>query len=299
MKDGELEPSDSVSCPQCGNISRWFVSSSDVNRKLSQEMFNYFLCPACQLIFLSAVPSDLFRYYQGGYQKIPQSLGELRTIAEKERYRLDPILKYKTTGSLLEIGPWMGIFSCNAKDAGFDVTTIEMDEGCVRFLRDTVGVKARQSSDPAASLDGMSEQFDVIVMWHCLEHMPRPWEVLRSASERLAKGGILLIAVPDIESYDFRILRERWLHLDAPRHLSFYTSSSLEQACVQNGLSKLEITTSDRLSSVLSWNAWADVASRKLPIRLARRLLAHYLYSVAKRKSKGHGSGLTGVFLKE
>jgi len=250
------------------------------------------------LIFLSPIPSDLFKYYRGGYQKIPKSLSELRVIANKERYRLDPILKYGKTGKLLEVGPWMGIFSCNAKDAGFDVTTIEMDDECVKFLRETVGVKAIQSQDPAAALDGLTERFDVIAMWHCLEHMPRPWEVLRSAAARLLKGGILLVAIPDIESYDFETLREHWLHLDAPRHLSFYTASTLERACSQNGLSKIEITTSDRLSSILSWNAWSDVASRRLPIRLARRLLAHYLYSVAKRKSNGHGSGLTGVFLK-
>ncbi|HXS75886.1 MAG TPA: class I SAM-dependent methyltransferase [Terracidiphilus sp.] len=207
-------------------------------------------------------------------------------------------MKYKNSGELLEIGPWMGIFSCNAKDAGFDVTAIEMDARCVNFLRDTVGVKAIQSDDPSAAMDEMNEEFDVIVMWHCLEHMPRPWEVLRSASHRLKSNGILLVAVPDIESYDFQTLRERWLHLDAPRHLSFYTANVLEKVCSECELSKLEITTHDRLSAILSRNAWADVANRMLPIRLVRRLLALYLYSVAQRKSKGHGSGLTGVFLK-
>lgn len=298
MEDGALKTSDTASCPHCGNPSRWFISSSDVNRRLSADRFNYFRCAACRLTFLSPVPSDLFNYYQGGYQKIPKNLSELRVIASKERYRLDSILKYKAGGKLLEIGPWMGIFSCNAKDAGFDVTTIEMDEGCVKFLGETLGVQAIQSQDPAASMDEMTQTFDVIAMWHCLEHMPRPWEILRSAAQRLAKGGILLVAIPDIESYDFQTLRERWLHLDAPRHLCFYTVSSLETACIQNGLSKLEITTCDRLSKILSWNAWADVASRRLPIRGARRLLAHYLYSIAHRKSAGHGSGLTGVFQK-
>jgi 2-polyprenyl-3-methyl-5-hydroxy-6-metoxy-1,4-benzoquinol methylase len=298
MKDRELTSPYFVSCPKCGETSRQFISSSDVNRTLSDEVFNYYRCSTCELIFLSPVPSDLFRFYEGGYQKIPRTLSQLRGIAKKERYRLDAILKYKNSGELLEIGPWMGIFSCNAKDAGFDVTAIEMDARCVNFLRDTVGVKAIQSDDPSAAMDEMNEEFDVIVMWHCLEHMPRPWEVLRSASHRLKSNGILLVAVPDIESYDFQTLRERWLHLDAPRHLSFYTANVLEKVCSECELSKLEITTHDRLSAILSRNAWADVANRMLPIRLVRRLLALYLYSVAQRKSKGHGSGLTGVFLK-
>ena len=67
---------------------------------------------------MSPIPTtdEMRPFYAGGYQKIPETLEELRSIAKKDAYRMKPILKYKSGGKLLEIGPWMGIFSCNAKD---------------------------------------------------------------------------------------------------------------------------------------------------------------------------------------
>ena len=142
-------------------------------------------------------------YYEGGYEKVPNGLDELREIAAKEKYRMEPILKYKTGGKLLEIGPWRGVFSYNAKDAGFDVAALEIDQSCVEFLNRVVGVRATHSSNPAETLAKMHEQFDVIVLWHSLEHLPTPWLVVRNAAKRLAPGGILLIAIPNIESHEF------------------------------------------------------------------------------------------------
>lgn len=285
-------------CPQCGELAKWFISSSDVNRRISAEIFHYYQCASCQLIYLSPIPEDLSLYYRGGYQKIPSTLAELRAVARKEAYRLKPLLKYKRQGRLLEIGPWMGTFSSNAKDAGFQVSAIEMDAKCVEFMQKTVGVDAIQSDDPAAAMDSLSTQFDVIVMWHCLEHMARPWDVIRSVSARLAPGGVFLVAVPDIESHDFRTLREKWLHLDSPRHLCFYTAKGLERICAQYKLEKMEVTTSDELSAVLSKNAWGNLASQIFPVRLARRLLGRIMYFLARSRSGGHGSGLTGVFIR-
>jgi 2-polyprenyl-3-methyl-5-hydroxy-6-metoxy-1,4-benzoquinol methylase len=247
-------------------------------------------------MFLDPQPVDMAAFYKGGYQPIPKDLTHLRAMSKREIYRMKPILNYKKGGRLLEIGPWIGIFSCNAKDAGFDVTAIEMNAQCVDFLNNVVGVKAIQSSDPAAAMDAMNKKFDVIALWHCLEHLPKPWFVVERAVQRLAPGGILLIAVPNIESYDFSVLKAEWLHLDAPRHLFFYTSRSLERLCRANGLETLELTTSDRLSKGLSRQVWCQRAVSRVPIKYVRRIFGEALYQIAKWKSNGNGSGLTAIF---
>jgi SAM-dependent methyltransferase len=208
-------------------------------------------------------------------------------------------LKYKKAGRLLEIGPWMGLFSCNAKDAGFDVTAIDIDENCVNFLNNVVGIRAFQSSNPAAYLAQMKEKFDVIAMWHCLEHLPNPWTVIQRAAERLAPGGILLVAIPNIESYEFSALGAAWKHLDAPRHLYFYPVESLVALCRVNGLKEVELTTTDELSNALSGDAWYSWASAKIPIKYVRGALGRiaYFYGLNRvRKRPTSGSGLTAVF---
>ncbi len=185
-------------CPYCFCNSLPFVSSTDKNRHTTASVFGYYQCHDCGLVFMDGIPSDLAHFYEGGYQPMPASLSELRKLAACERYRMNSILKYKKGGKLLEIGPWVGIFSCNAKDAGFQVTAIEMDQNCVDFLTNTVKIEAFQSSDPAGSLSKLDEKFDVIALWHSLEHLREPWLVIQQAAKRLAPHGILLVAIPNM-----------------------------------------------------------------------------------------------------
>jgi 2-polyprenyl-3-methyl-5-hydroxy-6-metoxy-1,4-benzoquinol methylase len=286
-------------CPYCGGVSSFFVSSTDRNRHTTSQTFRYDQCDNCRLVFMNPIPTDLRPFYEGGYQKIPGSLTELREIAKQEKYRLKPILKYKSRGKLLEVGPWIGIFSCNAKDAGFNVTAIEIDQDCVDFLNSTVGIRALQSSDPAEMLDRMDEKFDVIVLWHCLEHLPSPWLVIQKAAERLAPDGILLLAIPNIESYDFSILRGNWKHLDTPRHLFFYPAKSLVTLCQAKNLAELEVDTGDELSVALSRDAWHTFALSKIPVKYVRGAFGQLLYFFAQRKTKKQrnlGSGIPAVF---
>jgi len=239
-------------------------------------------------------------FYAGGYQSIPADLPSLRSVAKKEAYKLDSILKYKKTGRLLEVGPWIGMFSSNAKDAGFDVTAIEMNENCVDFLQRVVGIRAIQSSEPAVTLSAMAEKFDVIALWHSLEHLPDPWRLLQKAAESLLPGGVLLIAIPNIQSYDFSVLGAEWFPLDAPRHIYFFPIPWLEKFCASNGLSTLDITTSDHLARMVSQEAWLRKSASLIPIRYVRRLVGLALYELSKLRYKDQysGGGLTAMFRK-
>ncbi len=247
---------------------------------------------------MDPIPSDLTPFYKGGYQKIPKSLLELRRIAARERYRMEAILRYKSGGKLLEIGPWMGIFACNARDAGFDVTAIELDHDCVDFLNGTVGIRALQSSDPTACLEKLDETFDAIVLWHTLEHLRTPWLVIQQAARHLVVGGILVVAVPNIESYQYAALKGAWRHLDTPRHLFFYPLGSLKQLCSRHNLALLEETTADKLSCMLSRDGWQHLANSKIPIRYARRIFGAFLHAAARGREKKAraGAGLTAIF---
>ena len=282
-------------CPQCKGEATPFVSSTDLNRHTTNQIFNYFQCQRCRLVFMHPIPENMQPFYRGGFQKIPGNLAELRAIAATETYRMQPILKYKSGGKLLEIGPWMGIFSCNAKDAGFEVTAIEIDQQCVDFLNDVVGVKALQSSNPAETLSRMDETFDVIALWHCLEHLPTPWLVIEKAAARLKPGGVLLIAIPNIESAEFSILKGSWQHLDAPRHIYFYPTQSLVNICSANGLTPLELTTKDKLSSSLSRGAWHAWTASKIRIRYVRGAIGLLLHKLVWQR-RNSGSGLTALF---
>ena len=291
----------SAHCPYCAARSRFVVESSDRNRRTTSDTFRYYQCFSCGLVFMSPIPENLVPFYEGGYQPIPGSLAELREIAAAEKYRMTPISRYKRGGKLLEIGPWIGIFSCNAKDAGFEVTALEMDHRCVEFLNQTLGIRAIQTDAPALTLAALSKQndtFDVIALWHSLEHLRDPWRVIEEAVKCLNPGGILLIAIPNIESYQFSVLKSAWKHLDAPRHLFFYPSGALVALCRKHGLSSLEMTAADELSVALSRDTWHSLANSVVPVRYVRGILARGMRYVAAwgESKKNRGAGLTAVF---
>ena len=290
-----------VACHRCGTPSPLSMRSTDSNRHLSKQTFSYFECPACGLVFLDPVPHDIARFYAGGYQKIPATLEELREIARREKYRLDALKAIRASGSILEVGPWIGIFSINAKDAGYTVDTIEMDPDAADFLSSIVGVGVINSNDAGSAIASIANTYDFIVFWHSLEHLPKPWNVIKAAASRLKPSGRILIAIPNIAGSQARRYGQKWYHLDAPRHLYFWSPASLVAMCKDLGLELSSMTTNDRLSRELSRSADNLWVSQKIRLRYVRGAVALAFSSalnVARWFSRDtlHGAGITALF---
>lgn len=199
------------------------------------------------LIFIGAVPDNLGDYYEGGFDPIPADEAGLAKLAEGDEYKLEPFLKHKPAGRYLEIGPWIGKAAYHARNAGYDVTVLEQDQRCVDLLNG-IGVQAIQTGDPGRSLEALrdrGERYDAIALWHSIEHLPRPWEVIDRTIDVLSPGGVLLVAAPNPESAQFRVFGKRWYHLDAPRHLYLLPTSLLKRIAQDRGLTVLEETTDD------------------------------------------------------
>jgi len=89
---------------------------------------------------------------------------------------------------------------------------------------------------------GYPDRFlDVITMYHVLEHLHNPREALSKAYQLLKSGGLLVVAVPNLDSLQARIFRQRWYHLDAPRHLYHFTPRTLEMLLHEAGFKIVEI----------------------------------------------------------
>lgn len=249
-------PDDRLSCAACGGRSTPLLMSKDYNRRVSGDTFCYQRCASCGLVFLPHVPAELGRFYPDTYYDVPKSQQELRSRAQTDTYKIDLIRRFKDGGRLLEIGPAFGLFAYLAKQAGFEVDTIEMDARCCRFLRETVGVNAIESDDIVTALPEKI-RYDVIAMWHVIEHLPDPWSTIDALAARLTPGGILLVATPNPLALQFQILGRRWAHLDAPRHLALIPHELLASRLRARGLRRVWLTTTDRGS--MGWNSfgWA------------------------------------------
>lgn len=84
--------------------------------------------------------------------------------------------------------------------------------------------------------DAGDSKFDCIVLWHTLEHIHAIHETLDYAAQQLAQGGMLIIALPNPESYDAQHYREHWIAWDAPRHLYHFIPKTLEKLLQRHNL---------------------------------------------------------------
>lgn len=223
-------------------------------------------------MFLYNVPEDLGRYYPEKYYHLPASREELARRAVPERYRLQLIQRYFTSGRLLEIGPSYGLLAYLAKEAGFEVDVIEMDTQCCQFLAEVVGVNVIQSSKPHEALIDRGP-YDVVVMQHVIEHLTEPWHCLRQASAELASNGILCVSAPNPAAMQFKLLRSRWVHLDAPRHLHLIPAGLLIEFLRESNLAPVMITCNDQGGIICNQAGWIASVAHAAAAGPVRRLL--------------------------
>lgn len=237
-------------CPICGAEAGAEITAGDENRRCSAEVFIYAECPDCGTIFLTNPPPDLGHYYETDYYEIP-STDRLTAIASRDRNKIAIVNRFAPGKRLLEIGPAFGVFAFRAKQAGYAVDAVEMDERCCAFLRDGIGVGVTRSDAPHETIGDLPPH-DVIALWHVLEHLPDVAALIGAAATNLAPGGILVIATPNPDAAQFRLMRRHWPHLDAPRHLALIPAETLERLGEKNGLKSLFLTTDD--ADARSWN---------------------------------------------
>lgn len=129
----------------------------------------------------------------------------------------------KQNGRILDIGAGTGDFLLAAKTRGWKVFGQEPNPAA-RSLATAKGIVLEEqlSSLPEGS-------FDVITLWHVLEHVPNLEEQINLLKRLLKKDGLLIVAVPNYKSYDARVYQEHWAAFDVPRHLYHFSRSSIQK----------------------------------------------------------------------
>lgn len=234
----------SVSCPLCGSPASPAFTTQDRNRHASAAEFRYRRCTGCRVIFLENVPEDLGAHYTGGYHRVPAA-SELEEWSGYEAYKLDIVRRFLSTGEIVDIGSSYGAFPYLASRAGFAVTAIEVDPGACAFIEGTLGLRAIQSAAPETALRDEVEQVDAVTLWHSLEHLRQPWLTIEAAARRLRPGGLLFVATPNPDGLQASLLKARWTHVDAPRHLFLLPRGALLDAARRSGLRPVMSTSTD------------------------------------------------------
>lgn len=149
----------------------------------------------------------------------------VRTISLKKKLKLINFFASETK-NLLDIGCGTGDFLQTAKENNWNIIGIEPNEQA----RDIANKKTNTSVFDTEQLSKFkSESFDVITLWHVLEHLPNLEEQVATFKKLLKPNGTLIIAVPNYKSYDAEHYKNFWAAYDVPRHLWHFNQDSISK----------------------------------------------------------------------
>lgn len=228
-------------CPWCGSdkaqINLWLKDEF-----LTKEDFHICECLSCGLLYTMPRPNKnkIGKYYKSeeyySHQEnkkgfIPKIYETVKKINLKHKYKL--ATKRIKKGKLLDIGCGVGDFLHTAEEHSWSCTGVEPSEEAKTIARKRIKADIIASEDLQQLSD---ESFDLITMWHVLEHVDNlKWQV--EQLQRLVKPqGRIVIAVPNYKSYDAQYYKELWAAYDVPRHLNHFNRTTLTKIFKSSGL---------------------------------------------------------------
>ncbi|MDH6602265.1 2-polyprenyl-3-methyl-5-hydroxy-6-metoxy-1,4-benzoquinol methylase [Myroides gitamensis] len=198
---------------------------------VSQEIFSLYYNRAYDLLLTDPIPPKeiLGNYYQSenyishtdGKRNLFERLYQgVKKIALRKK--VDLLFKQNNTvGSLLDIGCGTGDFLVEAKKRGWTTTGFEPNDKASELATKKGITIAKQLSDLP------DHSFDVITLWHVLEHIPNLEEQIIALRRLLKPEGKLILAVPNYKSYDAMHYKEYWAAFDVPRHIWHFSQKSI------------------------------------------------------------------------
>lgn len=227
-------------CPACSSqqINK-VITATDYT--VTNQHFAIWECASCTLRFTQAIPtaSEIGKYYQSenyishsDTQKglVARLYHGVRTYTLKQKKLLIQQITGLEKGNLLDIGTGTGYFSGFMHQNGWQVVALEPNEEA----RKKAWVNYQLKVAPAEELHNLPEaSFQVITLWHVLEHVHDLKNYWQRFNYLLQSGGFLVIAVPNYTSADADFYQETWAAYDVPRHLYHFSPESIEKLATQ------------------------------------------------------------------
>lgn len=221
-------------------ISKCFVCESKVFNNylnctdlfLSKEKFDLVECDNCGFIFTNPRPEEniIGKYYESEdyISHSTQKKSLLNNIYElvrkrkiKSKYKL--ISNVANGKKILDIGCATGELLNYFKQRNWDTQGVEPNEKAKKFAIQNYGLNVKGESELKNFPD---ETFDVIMMWHVLEHVPLLNERIQELKRLLKPDGVIFIAIPNPKSWDAKYYKEFWAAFDVPRHLYHFSQET-------------------------------------------------------------------------
>lgn len=280
-----------IVCPVCGTEeigqdTRLFeISKTDTEayqvRKCSQ-------CDAIYTFFNHEVNLD--EYYDQKDYTVRDTRNSIFFRIQKWEYRrvVKQIMKISAIPfpTILDFGSGKGLFMHFAQQLGCSVKGIENSRPRAQYAMEQFNLKV--NTDYYSSGSVFNTKFDILTLFHVLEHIERPSELLNKLVQgNLKPEGLLVLEVPNFGSWQSKWAGNTWLHLDVPRHISHFTKSSLKKILKKNGFTiirqeyfSFHLGIIGMMQTIFSWFGYKGFLIAELKQKKSFYLLLRILISL-------------------
>lgn len=233
------------SCPICsGNSFQEILSAKDYT--VSHETFQIVKCITCDFLLTNPRPDEekIGNYYLS--DSYVSHTASAKTIFDKIyeqarlytlNWKLTLVKKFMTSNdkpSLLDYGCGTGFFLQQMQSNGFEIAGVEPSLIARTNAEKITGIKI----DSDLSL--VQGRFDIITLWHVLEHVSNLNDTIEELKNRLKKNATLIIAVPNYKSEDAKLYGPTWAGYDVPRHLWHFEQKTMHQLLAKHKMKIIE-----------------------------------------------------------
>jgi len=223
-----------IHCLTCGNVGRVFTFAGIRD-------WTYVKCQRCGLVFLYPMPTEaqLADFYAGTYSyDVEQSRKKVEETGDRFLERVEKYLPSK--GKFLEVGCSYGHFLHLARNKGWQVAGVELSPETSSYAREKLGLEVYTGMLNEAICSQVCP-VDAVALFHVLEHMPFPGEVLKLLHANLNPGGILTVKVPNAASLIGRLTGSNWQWFSPPEHIYMFDPKTIGTLLEKSGFKILEM----------------------------------------------------------
>ena len=239
-----------MSCPVCWNPATGpALTGTDFLFETTSKIFTLHSCPRCQTLFLDPMPDagEIAGFYPVEYWWKAGRAGILKRLeAIYRRIALHDHVAFitraagnRTSPAILDVGCGSATLLGLLKRYGFNVRGVDFSSEASKVAKTENGVDVAVGSLEEVRFPDRS--FDIVTMFHVMEHVTSPRRLLGEVARVLKSNGVVVLQVPNIESWQFRIFGARWYGLDIPRHVIDYSKNSMLKLLADSGFTPKRI----------------------------------------------------------
>lgn len=246
----------------------------DVERPDFNENLKVVKCCDCGLVFqlTDLNQEDISKYYGNDYYQHQSGWLEKILIDFLDNVRIREIEKYGKKGMVLDIGCGDGELLLKLKQQGWEVRGLDISLAAYEAAKKSLGDLVFNKDLKKCGFPG--DFFDVVIMWHTLEHIFSPNELLAEIYRILKPDGVLVVEVPGLDSPVYKLTKQDYFSFDDPSHLYHFSARTLDKLLEINHfrVKKRGLTLFSLGLSL--FNGLSRKLKRKLPFWLVKTGLA-------------------------